>query len=114
MSFKMSKMKKCSECQYSGECGNEDNLAFENILGCWAHSENDDREHVEPSEYWEETQHYVYYSAWISTRASNRYCDNGALYSGLVRDCPKHLCEFVREPLGKFVTIWKEGGNDQG
>jgi hypothetical protein len=55
----MSRMKKCEECQYRGECGNEDNLGFENVLGCWAHPENDDREYVEPSEDWE-SQHEIF------------------------------------------------------
>jgi hypothetical protein len=48
--FEISKMKKCSECKYSGECGNEDNLEFENVIGCWANPQNDNRQYVESSE----------------------------------------------------------------
>jgi hypothetical protein len=43
MSFEMSKMEKCADCKYRGECGNENNIKFEDVIGCWSHPDGDDR-----------------------------------------------------------------------
>jgi hypothetical protein len=55
-------------------------------------------------------QYRVDYSDWLSSKASKKYVSQGAIYSGLVRECPKDLADSVIDPLGplgKYATIWK-------
>jgi hypothetical protein len=50
----------------------------------------------------------VSYSTWLSTKTEVKYYKEGALYSGLTKNCPEELKCFVSNTSGKFVTIWKE------